>query len=450
MKKLYFSLISMALCGSVVSQTTFNMENHMMQKGQIDPHSRIPQKNQPTGDRSAPFNTWFEVIGDVMTNKGLDLTGTTPDQDYFLDVVNCDSTVQVSSSTSTRSVSDILLGTVLDPKSSFLDASLYPLVTNTEPYYIDSIAVLGSYVQVDPSVTDTLYTWVVWGDSSSTSTVFKKRLTSSIWVSPISTWRYEIIGPKISGYGGAAGNKVKASAPASNMVLIKYVLTAADVATGAGYSNYIFVPLPYQLSIPAGNIVSCFYTFVPGATPTVGAVSYSFTGGAPQEVNGFAGMIWAQNNPAVTAVSDYQDHQVDPTSWNMGVTYSKEQRHAVYPASYINSMWGDLVTGPVVLYHVNNVSTGVNENGYSFNLIQNYPNPFNETTSIHYELSKPASNVIVEVYDITGVKVFESTDSNLKTGKHSVDLNNVNFTPGVYFYSLTVDGAKITKKMIAQ
>lgn len=445
MKKIYSLAAGLIFCGSMLAQGTFVPFNSPY-------HAARPAKplNSEGNSRVLGPKYWVEPVGDVMTSLGIDLTGASSgqSQDTFLDIVYMDSTTRVSDPNGTRTIGTIMLGSVLDPKSPNLDPTFTPILSASDPYTIDSLAIYGSYVQVDPSVTDTLYTWLVWGDTS-TASVFVKRLTNTIWVAPISSWRYSIIGPKVTGAVGAAGNKVKAAAPASNMRLIKRLLTSADAAAGPGSVTAIYIDLAgAPVNIPAGKIASCFYTFVPGAPHTLGDVSYSFTGSPdPQTVNGFAGLIWNQTSPAVGAVTDYENQQVDPDGFNMGATYYMEQRHALYPASYDNSLWGNLTTAPLIAYSLySNSSVGVNEDAAGFTLGQNTPNPFNNVTKISYKLKNSAENVSLAIYNVAGVKVFEKNQSNLSAGSYSVDVN-ADFSAGMYFYSLTVDGNKVTKKM---
>jgi len=449
MKKIYLLSSALVLCGSMMAQTNATAPNAIKRHaGPLAPTSRVIHTGAPvSGMRSPDFTQWIEVVGDVMTNKGITL-GAGLDENNFLDLVNCDSTVKVSDPSGSNFAFDNLLGTVLDPKSEFLTGG--PLVTASEQYYLDSLAIRGSYVKVNGGITDTLFVWVVWGDTTSASSTFLKRNNSDIWLPPIADWRDRIIGPKVTGAGAAQGNVIKANAAAGNMRLIKYVLTDADSVTEGGFSKIIMIPLPDdQITIPANNLVACYYTFVPGSVPAVGSIAYSFTGGEPQTVNGFSGIVWNQETPTVTGVSDYQNYQVDPTSWCMGINYNKNQRYALYPAAYTNSLFGDLTSSPTIFYNLSNVFTGIHENENNFSLFQNQPNPFSDNTTINYQLSKSANSVSLAVYDVRGVKVYENVDTNQKQGRYTVNIDT-KFTPGVYFYTLTVDGSRVTRKMIAQ
>ncbi|MBA3704489.1 MAG: T9SS type A sorting domain-containing protein [Bacteroidetes bacterium] len=80
-------------------------------------------------------------------------------------------------------------------------------------------------------------------------------------------------------------------------------------------------------------------------------------------------------------------------------------------------------------------------------LLQNQPNPFNENTVITYELSNE-SKVNLEIYDITGRKLFSVDEGNKNAGTHTINIKGKQFAPGVYSYSLKVNGVSLTKKMV--
>jgi|GEM_PF-1183331 len=80
-------------------------------------------------------------------------------------------------------------------------------------------------------------------------------------------------------------------------------------------------------------------------------------------------------------------------------------------------------------------------------LEQNYPNPFNPLTMITFSLDK-ASAVSLGVFNINGQKVAELTKGTLSAGLHTVEFNGSELNSGVYYYTLEVDGLKMTKKMV--
>ncbi|RKX20054.1 MAG: hypothetical protein DRP26_02370 [Candidatus Zixiibacteriota bacterium] len=96
------------------------------------------------------------------------------------------------------------------------------------------------------------------------------------------------------------------------------------------------------------------------------------------------------------------------------------------------------------------VSTGVDEETAlpeRFNLGQNYPNPFNEKTTISFELKKP-SQVLLEVFDITGAKIITLVDEYMPAGSHLVTWEACDFASGVYYYRLKASDYSDVKQAV--
>lgn len=82
-----------------------------------------------------------------------------------------------------------------------------------------------------------------------------------------------------------------------------------------------------------------------------------------------------------------------------------------------------------------------------FTLSQNVPNPTNATTTIYYSLPKN-SEVNFQIVDVTG-KVVESTNMGDKpAGDYQMVIDGNRFSKGIYFYTMTAGGQKITRRMI--
>ena len=83
-----------------------------------------------------------------------------------------------------------------------------------------------------------------------------------------------------------------------------------------------------------------------------------------------------------------------------------------------------------------------------YSLSQNYPNPFNPVTQIKFSVAK-TSEIKIVVYDILGNSIAEPVNGNMKQGEYRVDFDGSLLSSGAYFYSLIVNGEKIsTKKML--
>lgn len=87
-----------------------------------------------------------------------------------------------------------------------------------------------------------------------------------------------------------------------------------------------------------------------------------------------------------------------------------------------------------------------------FRLNQNFPNPFNPTTEICFSLPS-ATDVTLDIYNISGRKVATLVDGYLQAGEHSVTWNGrfsdgMQVASGVYFYRIETDQFSDSKKML--
>ena len=97
-----------------------------------------------------------------------------------------------------------------------------------------------------------------------------------------------------------------------------------------------------------------------------------------------------------------------------------------------------LVTG------INPISSTTPDN---YSLGQNYPNPFNPTTNINFSIPK-SGLVTMKVFDILGKEVATLVNGNFNAGSYTVDFNASNYSSGVYFYRLDVNGFTEVKRMM--
>ncbi|MBS4055973.1 MAG: T9SS type A sorting domain-containing protein [Bacteroidales bacterium] len=78
---------------------------------------------------------------------------------------------------------------------------------------------------------------------------------------------------------------------------------------------------------------------------------------------------------------------------------------------------------------------------------QNYPNPFSSETNINVNLVK-GGNIGLEVFNMTGQKVFETSTGYHPAGTVTLKMNAEGLTSGIYFYTVSAGGEKITRKML--
>jgi hypothetical protein len=77
---------------------------------------------------------------------------------------------------------------------------------------------------------------------------------------------------------------------------------------------------------------------------------------------------------------------------------------------------------------------------------QNYPNPFNPETTIRIDLERP-SQLVVEVFDITGRKVRTLANGFHFLGVHTIPFDASSLSSGIYIYRVQSGNDVITKKM---
>ena len=80
-----------------------------------------------------------------------------------------------------------------------------------------------------------------------------------------------------------------------------------------------------------------------------------------------------------------------------------------------------------------------------------WPNPFTDNLNIRFNLNS-ASNVIVEVYSITGQKVATLANGFMHKGEQKVEWNalngNVPLVPGVYLVQIKTNEGQQTARVI--
>jgi hypothetical protein len=80
---------------------------------------------------------------------------------------------------------------------------------------------------------------------------------------------------------------------------------------------------------------------------------------------------------------------------------------------------------------------------------QNYPNPFNGKTYVNVNLSE-GSDLTLEVYSVTGQKLSENNYGHRNAGTQTLAIDASSFTTGIYFYTITANGQKVTQKMVVE
>lgn len=79
--------------------------------------------------------------------------------------------------------------------------------------------------------------------------------------------------------------------------------------------------------------------------------------------------------------------------------------------------------------------------------ITNFPNPFDTQTTILYTLPRTSSFVLLQVFDATGRKVCSKQMGAQTAGEHELQYDQP-LAPGEYYYTITTDNFKGTRKMV--
>jgi hypothetical protein len=82
----------------------------------------------------------------------------------------------------------------------------------------------------------------------------------------------------------------------------------------------------------------------------------------------------------------------------------------------------------------------------SFALDQNYPNPAINSTRVDYTL-KQSGSVKLALYDMYGKEINVLVNENQSAGTRQLKVNTEHLQSGVYYYTLTVNGQSVSRKM---
>ncbi len=93
-----------------------------------------------------------------------------------------------------------------------------------------------------------------------------------------------------------------------------------------------------------------------------------------------------------------------------------------------------------------NISWHLEGNEGEASLGQNRPNPFSQNTIFEYFIPEKSSRADLRILDSTG-KLIKQLNIDHK-GKGQIDLTTSDLASGVYFYELSIDGEKLSKRMI--
>ncbi len=113
-----------------------------------------------------------------------------------------------------------------------------------------------------------------------------------------------------------------------------------------------------------------------------------------------------------------------------------------------DNTWYYLTSVPMIRLHLAEPAfVGVDEEIAGVELGQNVPNPFNGASQISYSLDN-GGKVSLQIVDVTGKIVANYNEGTKSAGTYNITVNADQLAAGVYYYTLTVDGTRTTKRMV--
>lgn len=326
------------------------------------------------------------------------------------------------------------IGDILDVHSSNV-VNYYGNNWGNAPYSVDSMSIMYAYTRALPAnIVDTLIVALYYNS------------TNPIMPTYYFTGMAANFGSDTLYFKAMLYSYLTNLPSASNKIIVKVPLTDADTAVAL----YRFKDFATNYSVPGGKLVSASLTFKPGYTYNVGDTidrknAFFFT--SYEEGGGGAS---GGTFPLYTYCPSTTSSACD---WNVSQIVTSDVRYnnaggwnGFFIPSYAYTI-PYAFEHHLIWYKVTSPPMGVEDNNVAnFQLDQNIPNPSNGNTLINYSLVKSA-HVALTVYDVAGKQVMVFDKGHLNAGQYHIDLNTSTLSPGVYFYTLTVDGEQATRRL---
>lgn len=305
------------------------------------------------------------------------------------------------------------MGQVFDPKGALWFSKATKMDSN-DAYTVDSIAIPYRYFRYQNAAADTLLIQVYTHDR-----LLDYSLTSN--QRTFKTADYE--------YTTKRGVNFTQE--------IVELLDNNDTASATAY-----IELALGITVNPGEVIAVALTYLPGNPYSPGDTIYSSTATVLNKINRFD--QYYHSDPGQLYADGY---------FNSGLLVPKEVRYNT------GTSWDGLFIAGIaytdyinhyLYYKVKAGNVGLEEGrAVGFTVKQNTPNPFSSVTTIDYVIEQ-ASEVSIEVFDITGKSVMAVREGYKVAGSHRVSLDGSSLKSGVYYYTFRSEHGQITKKMLIQ
>lgn len=232
-------------------------------------------------------------------------------------------------------------------------------------------------------------------------------------------------------------NVLNSTATTNTYITIINLLKAQNLVDGIGVQCHYFELSPNTVATLQTNLNSLAATGLP---IYISEMDVDESSDAVQLASMQKYFPFLFTNSAVKGITFWGYVQDD--MWKANAYLVHSSTYTERPAMTWLRKYLDTVVVPVT-----SVNTAQQTVPQEYKLYNNYPNPFNPTTQIEYNIPK-VSKVSLKVYDILGREVQTLVNSIQAPGKYSVMLNAQGLSSGIYFYQLTADSFKETKKLV--
>jgi hypothetical protein len=312
----------------------------------------------------------------------------------------------------------------IDPFSSIynLDPSTAWGPKESLHYTLDSIRIPGFYTRnTAASVVDTIVIQI-------SNDQWSYNLSASDY-----SWVYDNFGvQQMSVPAVLHDNKTWESTAANLIQTIKIPLTEADSSANGAYIVDYAMPTPLQFN--EGATFNMSVTFIPG-------YAYTPFQDTINNLNQFSFWTYEQMTGAFPTYLEDRN-----CSHAMNVWHYRDTTYDAYSPQYFYGADYSLEYHDVAV-KLTALNVNIEDANETLTVGQNTPNPFDGTTKINYSLTN-ASDVMVEVYNVAGAKVMTVNEGVKAAGQHSLTIDGSALEAGVYYYTFTANGNRVTKKMI--
>ena len=374
-----------------------------------------PSGSQTQGKRIV--NDWFNFIDASDANNGGAISYTI----YNNNAMFPDSTVYQSygdgaGGTILGSVARHNVGQMFDPKSFYYT----DLLSEFNPYTVDSIAFAYRYNHVIDGSVDTLLFQVFYDDAVRVGNLVDQNGN----VTEATAW---ILYDRVNGKGANAKQE--------------WTVTLDKSDTSWAGFNTVGLKLPNPVSINPDGLIAVAYKFIPGYAYNVGD-TLDHTWENPEVVNKIN-----QFQPLVAT----DNAKTDEDSYNHGLSVRRFNKYGAAGDSWGEEFipgdaWNNSTEYIYISFKISSPNVGINP--IAENTAAVYPNPSmgSESVNISFTLNEN-TNVSVEVYDLLGNKVQTVMNGAVEAGEQIATVDASSLNAGIYIYSIKAGDQVLTGKI---